>query len=373
MTRKGWIVTAVCVALLGGAMTRAIVNRKAEKAALVQSGASTGGAALTLRPGDWFDASVSTLKPSLPVSGTLKAVRAATIKARVAGELLELGARPGEPVKAGQLVARIDAGDSQQRFEQARQQAASAEAQLAIARQTLENNQALVRDGFISRTALDTSSANFRAAQANLDAARAAAEVARKTLADTRLLAPFNGQVSQQMAQVGERLAIDARIVDIVDPSDIELEAALSVAELQGVRPGMTGFVRIEGLNDPIGVTVARINPGASAGSRAVTVYLKVARHPMARHGLFVQGQLALESAEGIVIPRSVVRQGAEGRFVVLVKDGKVEHRRIEIGGEGFLPDRPQEPMVLVRSGLKAGERVLRDTVGLLQPGTRLN
>jgi multidrug efflux pump subunit AcrA (membrane-fusion protein) len=76
----------------------------------------------------------------LPVSGTLKASQSAMVKARVAGELMDLVVREGDMVKAGQVIARIDPTEYQARERQARQQADAAWAQVDIAQKQYDNN-----------------------------------------------------------------------------------------------------------------------------------------------------------------------------------------------------------------------------------------
>ena len=99
--------------------------------------------------------------------------------------------REGDAVKAGQVVARIDSTEyAAPACKQAQEQADSAKAQIDIAQRQWDNNKALVDQGFISKTALDTSLNNLNAAQANHKAALAAVEMARKTLDDTVLRAP---------------------------------------------------------------------------------------------------------------------------------------------------------------------------------------
>ncbi|MBL0914371.1 MAG: hypothetical protein IBJ13_02290 [Sphingopyxis sp.] len=114
-------------------------------------------------------------------------------------------------MRAGRLLARIDNSDATARVRQAGQQAQAAQAQVAIAQRQFDNNQALVDQGFISRTALDTSQANLDAAKANHSAALAALDIARKGLSDTEVRAPIAGQVAARTAQNGERVALDAR------------------------------------------------------------------------------------------------------------------------------------------------------------------
>lgn len=364
-----WAVGGVALLALAGGITRAILARQAERAQITQTGQASSQGTLRLGSGDLVEARRLPLWRTIDISGSLRAVDSVVIKARVSGELQGLSVREGDRVQRGQLIARIDAEDSQSRLEQARQQTASAQAQWQIARQTLDNNQALVAQGFISKNALDTAVSNEAAAKATLQAAQAAAKVAAKALGDTQLRSPINGLVSQQFAQTGERLAPDARIVEIVDLSRMELEAALKPEDVAQVRVGTTGWLTIDGLPQQLTVRVARINPSATAGTRAVMVYLSVAPHPALRQGLFAQGQLDLSRAEVVVLPRATVRAGATGPFVQALRGTRIEHLPVTLGTGGRI-EGEATPMVAIAQGVQPGERVLRDTIGLLRPGT---
>jgi multidrug efflux system membrane fusion protein len=83
-------------------------------------------------------------------------------------------------------------------------------------------------------------------------AAVAATEVAAKSVDDTVLKAPISGQVSQRLAQPGERVGIDTKIVEIVDLSRLELEATLSAADSMDVRVGQSAQLQIEGSRQPV-------------------------------------------------------------------------------------------------------------------------
>lgn len=366
-----WAVAGLVGLLLVGGIARAILHRKAEQASITQTAQSTQRGQLDVTAGDWVVAERAPLIRTIELSGSIRAVNSVLIKARVSGELTSLTVREGDAVRQGQLIGRIDAQDYQSRLEQARQQAASAQAQWQIAQRALDNNQALVAQGFISRNALDTSVSNAAAARANLQAAEAATAVARKALADTQLHSPISGLVSQQFVQAGERVSPDARVVEVVDLSRLELEAALQAQDVAQVRVGTPGTLSVEGLAaTPIPTTVARINPSAEPGTRAVMVYLTVAPHPALRQGLFARGHLDLGRVDSVVLPRSAVRQGTAGPFVQVVRQGKVVHQRVQLGAQGVLERSPGTPMVAVTQGLPAGERVLRESLGLLREGT---
>lgn len=364
-----WAVGGVAVLALVGGITRAILARQAERAQITQTGQASSQGTLRLGGGDLVEARRLPLWRTIDISGSLRAVDSVVIKARVSGELQTLSVREGDKVTRGQLIARIDTDEYGNRLEQARQQAASAQAQWQIARQTLDNNQALVAQGFISKNALDTAVSNEAAAKATLQAAQAAAKVAAKAVADTQLSSPINGLVSQQFAQAGERLSPDARIVEIVDLSRIELEAALKPEDVAQVRVGTPGWLAVDGLPDKLTVKVARINPSATAGTRAVMVYLSVAPHPALRQGLFAQGQLDLSREDAVVLPRAAVRAGATGPFVQALRGTRIEHLPVTLGSGGRI-DGNAAPMIAIASGVQPGERVLRDTIGLLRPGT---
>ncbi|WP_431777946.1 efflux RND transporter periplasmic adaptor subunit [Ottowia caeni] len=206
---------------------------------------------LELSAVDIATARVREISTGLPVSGALKAVHSAVVKARVSGELQDFTVREGDNVAAGQVIARVESSDYAQRVLQAEQQADAARAQVDIAQRQYDNNAALVNQGFISKTALDTSLSSLNAAKANHRAALAATEVARKSVADTVLRAPIGGQISQRLAQPGERVAPEARIVEIVNLGRLELEAALTPADSVAVRVGQSASLSIEGWIDP--------------------------------------------------------------------------------------------------------------------------
>lgn len=367
--RARWVWMAVLLALLlmaalgwRGWAARQAAKQQAQAAVVKEP-------VIDLTPVDLATARSLEINTGVPVSGSLKAVSSALVKARVPGELQGLTVREGDTVAAGQVIARVEPGEYNQRVLQAEQQADAARAQVDIAQRQYDNNTALVNQGFISRTALDTSQANLNAAKASHRATQAAAEIARKSVADTILRAPISGQISQRLAQPGERVAPEARIVEIVDVSRLELEAALSPADSVAVRVGQTATLTVEGVPQTVTATVARINPSTQAGSRSVLIYLQVQPMPGLRQGLFAQGQLATEKQTVLAVPLSAVRTDKPLPYVQVVENGRIAHRAVETGARGAVDG---ETVVAVK-GVADGAAVLRGAAGALREGTAVH
>lgn len=364
-----WTITVVAVLLVGGLAARSMKARQLENAAAAAS--AKVPLQLELSPSDVLAARPVDLTRTLAISGGLKAVNTAVVKAKVAAEVKSLSVREGDPVKAGQVIGQLDTTEYDWRLRQAEQAADSSKAQLDIARRALENSQALVKQGFISSTGLETSISNEASARANYEAAAAAVALAKKSRADAVLVAPIAGIVSQRLAQPGERVAVDARIIEVVDLSRIELEAAVAPEDVVEVKVGQTARLLVDGLRDPAVATVARINPSTQSGTRAVMVYLALKSNPALRQGLFAKGQIDLQRSRALAVPTTAVQVDQARPYVLVVDNGRVSQRNVTLGARGdALIDGKVEHAVEIVSGLAENATVLRGSVGAVREGT---
>jgi RND family efflux transporter MFP subunit len=320
---------------------------------------------IELTVSDVFNAQSISMTQGLPISGTLKATRSAMIKARVAGELVSLEVREGDAVRAGQIIAKVDPTEYLAKQRQAQQQAEAARAQVEIAQRQFDNNNALVNQGFISKTALDTSIANLNAAKATHQAAISALDVASKAVDDCSLKSPLNGFISQRLAQTGERVAPDTRIVEVLDLSQFELEATLTPADALSVKVGQPAKLNIEGSKQEVFAKVLRINPSAQVGSRSVLIYLGIQGHPALRHGLFVQGSLGTQKIQTVVIPLESVRTDKSVPYVQVAQDGKVVHLKVSLGAKAEVDGK----VMMAVPEIAEGTQVLAMSAGALREG----
>lgn len=374
-TRTRWILVTLALLVAAVVLGWGWAQRHAATSVRAASAAASAAApAVELTAADVARATRTDLSRTLEVSGGLKAVQSAIVKARIAAEVKSLTVREGDRVKAGQLIGRLDATEYQLRLRQTEDQAMAAQAQLDIAQRTLDNNKALVNQGFISRNALDTSVSSASGANASLQAARAASEIARKAVQDSEIRAPIAGLVAQRLVQPGERVGVDARIVEIVDLGRLELEAAVSPEDVVQLRVGQTALVQIDGLAAPLAARVARINPSAQAGTRSVLAYLELgpgASTAGLRQGLFARASIELKRQSALVVPVSALRFDQALPYVMTVQDGKAVARVVTTGARGdLLVDGKIELAVEITAGIEPGTTVLRGTVGALREGT---
>lgn len=365
-----WILTAVAAAALVAGGARWLSQR--QPASNTAKTSAPAAPVIELSASDVVQVQNMDMVLGLPVSGTLKASQSAMVKARVVGELLELTVREGDVVKVGQVIARIDPTEYQARERQAKQQADAAWAQVDIAQKQYDNNKALVDQGFISQTALQNAMASLNGAKATHMAAVAALDVARKALDDATLRSPISGQIAQRLAQPGERMALDARIVEVVNLRQLELEAALPAADAGLVRQGMKAQLKIEGQDEAVTAQVLRINPAAQAASRSVLVYLGVPGQEGLRQGLFAEGLLGTRSARALAVPLSSVRTDKPLPYVQVVDGDRVRHVSVQTGTR---TEKTQQNVTLTWvevKGLSEGTQVLMASAGAVREGTQV-
>lgn len=357
----GLLITLVAIA--AASIFGAMRNRGA------QATAATAPKAVVLEflPEDLYVVREGALSRTLPITGTLSALNSATVKAKVAGELVAVTVREGQSVQRGQLLARIDKTDVQARVAARSADTEAARAQLMLATKNQMMQKALLDKNFISQNAFDTTQSGYDVATARLRAAEADLVSAKKALTDAELVAPFSGVVSERHAQPGERVPLDARVISIVDLTTLTLEATVPASTISQVKVGQPVAFHVDGFGERAFLgKIDRINPSTSAGSRSITVYARIENGDgLLRGGLFAQGELILERMERVLlVPASAVREEIGQTFVYVIDNGHLRRRPVKIGasdGKGI-----EQAL----EGLAAGDRIVRSNLGQLRDGS---
>jgi membrane fusion protein, multidrug efflux system len=365
-TRKRIIIAAaVVIAILAIAIVQAIGKRSAPTAA-----AHTVSSVIEFAPNDLTTVSRRTLSETLPLTGSLRAVTQAAVKSKVGGSALNVMVREGDPVKAGQILAKIDARDYVARAEQSRGQMAATAGQLDIARQTLDNNRVLVEKGFISKNAFDTAQSQYQIARANFDAAKAALASSNLSLDDTVVRSPLDGQIASRSVEPGEKVAVDTKLFDVVDLRTLELEAPVPVGEIGRVRIGQPVQIAFDGIDTPIQAAITRINPAAQAGSRSIMVYVQLANPSgTLRVGMFGIGTIAVGSRQNVLaVPATAIRTDGTRHSVYALVDGKLLEQSVQTGATGEADGDTWTE--IVGGPLVPGQRIVKNNLGSLRIGS---
>ncbi|WP_306410046.1 efflux RND transporter periplasmic adaptor subunit [Herbaspirillum sp. RV1423] len=340
-------------------------KRPAAPAAVVEKPAQ----ALEFLPGDIAVTGVESLRQVLPLSGALRALNQVSVKAKVGGEVREVLVRAGEAVSAGQVLIRMDTSEYQAKVEQAKGALVASRGQLDIATKARDNNLALLDKGFISRNAFDNAASQFDIAKANVDTARGALDVAQKALDDTVIKAPISGMISSRTIEPGEKIAIDNKLLEVVDLRQMELEAPVPTADILKVQLGQEVLVRVEGLPDAVSGKVVRINPATQSGSRSIMVYVRIDNpQGLLRAGMFADASLTLDKRDNVLtVPQTAIRNDGDKSYVYAIENGKLARRDVAPGLHGI---DSKGNAVEISSGLQSGARIVKANLGNLNSGT---
>jgi len=308
------------------------------------------------------------LRLAISITGTLQPRNWTTVKAKVAGELKTMLVREGETVRAGQVLARIDTQDAQAHLDEKVADLEAGRAQLALAQKNRANNLALLQQKFISQNAFDNVQSSYQVSEAKLKALEAQVALAKKALADTVVSAPQAGIVSQRLAQPGEKLPVDGKILTLVDLAVMEVEAAVPAGEIPRIHVGQEVSFRVEGFGErDFSGNIDRINPATQSGSRSILVYaLLPNRNGELKGGMFAKGSVTLTRIESAqVLPLSAVREEGDKAYVLRIANDRLEQREVKLGLRN-----EDDGVVQIVDGLDAQNRIVRANAGgALTPG----
>jgi RND family efflux transporter MFP subunit len=305
---------------------------------------------------------------SLEAIGTVQAAQKSAVSSQIIGNIVEIRAREGDRVQAGQVLAVIDDAEPRAAVAQAtaalaaaRNEAAVAESDFALAESTLARYQQLFDKKSVSPQEFDevktrdaTASARRDLARAEEDRASAALTQAETSLGYTRICAPFTGLITQKLADVGTLATPGMQVFTIEDTRRYRLEAAVDEDDIRFARLAAEVPVFVDSLGGAaLAGKVAQIVPAADPASRTFIVKIELPADARLRAGLFGRVYLLRGRREAILIPRSATVQRGQLQGVYVVGSDDVASLRYVTLGSA------ENDQVEVLSGLQAGERLI--------------
>ncbi|MBX8559387.1 efflux RND transporter periplasmic adaptor subunit [Pseudomonas cichorii] len=316
------------------------------------------------------------------LNGRLVSPRVAEVRARIAGIVLQRVYREGSDVRQGDVLFRIDPAPFQADLESAEAALRKAQATEYQARLQAERYAELTKISAVSRQDAENARASFQQAQADVASTRAALKRARLNLDYATVTAPISGRIGKALvtegALVGQGDATVLATIQQLQPiyADInqstrqisELRRSLQQGELQQLEPGQitATLIQEDGSPYPHKGTLLFSDLTVDQGTSQVTLR---SEFPNSKNellpGSFIRVQLdQARTAQGItVIQRAVQRDAAGKALVLIVDEGKVLERSIELGSV-------QGNRWIVKNGLNAGDQVIVSGLQHVQPGS---
>ncbi|MFT4077442.1 MAG: efflux RND transporter periplasmic adaptor subunit [Asticcacaulis sp.] len=298
----------------------------------------------------------------LVLPGRVQAWSEAPVYARTSGYLKSWSADIGQTVKAGQVLAEIDAPDVDQQLAASKAQLATARANYELAKSTADRWDRLLAQSAVSQQDADQKRGDLAARLAQRDAA--AADVARlQTLAGfKRLVAPFDGRVTSRNTDVGALISAGgsapAPLFTVSDTSKLRIYVSVPQSQLAGITDGMTAHFTMPDHPDTVfDAQVTRTAGAVDPQSGAMLIQLVVDNADNAlKPGGYAQVTLDLPATTqtaAIRIPASALLFRAEGTAVAVVgPNNKVIVKPVKIG-------RDDGKTLDIASGLSAGDWVI--------------
>lgn len=319
-------------------------------------------------------AELHTIKPRglvdvVRFTGTTQPVDQTIVKARVAGRLAEVLVREGDHVTKGQVLARFEVAELQAKVNERRSAVEAARADARWTARDRSDKESLASRNIVSQSAADQARATAENRSSMVAVAEAQLEVAMRNLADAQVVAPFDAVVGERIANQGESLPIDGKILTLLDTSHVEIAAQMPAADVVRLKVDQPVTATLEGFDDRIfNGRITRISPTTQAGSRSIPVYVEITdRHESLRGGLFGTGTVVVkEKDHALAVPLSAMRKDDQGEYVLALENGTLVRKPV-----GVVRTWSRGELVEVK-GLESGLQIVSAPLPGLRAGLRV-
>ena len=307
-------------------------------------------------------------------TGEVRARIEARLGFRVGGKLIRRHVEVGQGVRAGQLLAELDAADLGLASEAGQALVEAAKTQRDLAASELRRFQDLQAQGFVSAAETERRQAQLDAAEATLRQARAQSAVQGNQARYARLLADADGVVLALEAEVGQVIAAGAPVVRLARDGARDVHFFVPEDRVQNVVPGQKASVRLwasaDARSQVLDATVREVAASADPATRTYAVRVALPSRAKVALGGTAFVQLAASGGDaqlGLALPTSALMRTSEGTsvWVFQPQTSTVEPRQVKVVGL-------QDNQVLVQQGLKPGEEVVVAGVHVLTPGQKV-
>jgi RND family efflux transporter MFP subunit len=284
--------------------------------------------------------------------GTVKSRTVANIAPKMTARIIEIKVNAGDKVKKGDLIARLDERDVKAQETAALAALAGANAQANRAKADERRIRSLYSKEAATRENFDAVVARSKEAQAGANQAASTVTEIRSHLADTLLLAPFDGVVVKRLKEPGDMGLPGVPVVALQTAQGLRLEAGVPSTCAGRYSIGMDVTVRIDNLGLTTGAQIDEISPEVDPQTRTQLIKLVLPAIEGLQPGFFGWLEQACGQHETLLIPASAVLHIGQLEVVKVVSDGRQLMRHIRTA-------KTFGDKIEVISGLHAGETVI--------------
>jgi len=331
-------------------------------------GASTVGVATAER---------ASIAVTLDALGTVTPLATVKVRPQVSGVLEKVLFKEGQMVRAGELLATIDARQFELALAQATGQRQRDMAQLESAKVTLARFQTLLSQDSIARQEVDSQTALVKQLEGTVMVDSAAVGVAQLNLSYTRITAPISGRVGLRTVDVGNTVsssdANGVAVITQVMPMDVVFsipqdrvgdvlkasKTEMQVVAMDRTRTGVLGSGTFASLDNQVDTTTGTVKAKARFANADSALFANQ----------FVNIQLRIRSIDNaVVVPVTAVRLGGNGDFVFVLNPAE---RTVSI--RPVVRGQATGEKMVIASGLKVGEQVITEGADRLKEGSRVS
>jgi len=297
-----------------------------------------------------------TLRETVRGIGTLQAAETVEIKPEIDGFIREIPFEEGGKVNGGQLLFSIDDRKPKHRLAATKASLESARVRLADAQRRFNRMGELLERGSADQDELDGVETEYHAAKAEVNRMEAEVELARTRLDDTRLLAPFEGIISEHHVDVGDYVKAGDHLATLYRVSQMEIGFTLPERFMGRVRGGQAVAVEVSAYPDrQFAGKVYFVSPQVSESTRDFLVKATVVNSEgLLKPGAFGTAVVTLAVHEQCpVVPEETLVATRQGYIVFAIEDQVARSRAVRIGLRAA-------GMVEIREGLRLGEPIVR-------------
>lgn len=320
-------------------------------------------------------APVASMSESGPESfdAVVEAVRQTVVAAQVAGSVVEVRAKAGDRVRAGQVLVRLDARAADQSAAASDAQVQAARAALDVATREYERQQHLLAKNYISQAAFERAEAQFKATQAQVSAQLAQAGVARTQSGFFVVAAPYAGVIAAIPVAQGDMALPGKPLVTLYDPGVMRVTATVPQSAIAGLAVGQGARVELPGqpaVREWLVPSRVQVLPTVDPATHTVEVRMDLARGTSGvAPGMFARAWLpsqrrpadtarpgaAAPMGERLFVPFQALVQRAEVTALYVVQDGgRPILRQVRVGER-------RGDRIEILAGVHGGEKVAID------------